>query len=106
LVLGLSLKGWIAILAIPALIVMIWCSRRADRFYNLLVAIILAIEFLSDNVGGCEKQYPSAVAKARATVDRYLSKDRTRLLDIYLPHRTELPDGYLAELASARAHLA
>jgi hypothetical protein len=98
---GILLNWWIAIAAILGVIVMIYFKKRMQDLYTLLAAIILATELLADNVAGCMEEYPAAVLKARGILDEYVPNDRTRLLDLYLPGRADLPHGAFAALVSA-----
>jgi len=97
-VLGAVVNWWFAVAVIPAAMVIVYFKRRADEFSTLQGAIILAIEFLGDNVTGSAERYPAAALKAKSVLDKFLPDDRTRLLDIYLPRRAELPRDLLAAL--------
>lgn len=100
-VLGALVNGWIALAVIPAVVGVIHCKRAEKEFYTTLAAIILAMESLADNVGGCAERYPAAALEARRTLDKYLPNDRTRLLNLYLPGRSELTHDLFAALTPA-----
>jgi hypothetical protein len=90
LVLAVVLNWWIALALIPAVFAINYFKRREAEFYTLIAAIILAFEMLADDFAGWGTRFPDAMRQARRIFDENLSNDRTRLLDIYLPHRADL----------------
>src|SRR5262249_29651822 len=67
-----------------------WRSKKRNEYYVLVAAIILALEMLATDFAGWGTAFPEARRKAGDLLREYLPNDRTRLLDIYLPHRAEL----------------
>jgi len=95
---GMWLRAWIAIITVPAVAALMYFRRSESKFYNLLLAIIFALEILAKDVAGCADLFPDAAQKARNILDEFLPNHRTRLLDIYLPRRNGMARGSFALL--------
>jgi len=100
ILLGFVLNSWIFIVAILSLVAVVYLAPQVKKFETATAAVILSMELLADNVGGCAKVFPDAALKARSLLDENLPNDRTGLLDLYLPNRDEIPRDVFAALAS------
>jgi hypothetical protein len=88
-------NGWIALGVVPAIAAAIYFRRSERDFYITMIAIMLAMEFLANNVTRTAELHPDATRKALEMMAAFPPNDRTHLLDIYLPRRAELsPDLY------------
>jgi hypothetical protein len=75
-----------------------WRSAKRHEAQTYLVSIVLAIETLGSNFAGWGDRYPDAKRKADEILNTYFIANRARLLDVYMPLRTQLDQNKLREV--------
>ena len=75
-----------------------WRSSKRHEAATYLASIVLAIESLGSNFAGWGDRYPEAKRKADEILNAYFIANRTRLLDVYMPLRTQLDPNKLKEV--------
>lgn len=68
-----------------------WRPSRRHEYQTYLVSIVLAIECLGCDFAGWGDRYPLAKQKAVEILDQFFLNSRTRLLDVYMPLRDQIP---------------
>jgi len=67
-----------------------WRPNKRHEYQTYLASIVLSIECLADDFAGWGTRYPDAKQKADKIVETYFTNKRTRLLDVYMPLRSQL----------------
>jgi hypothetical protein len=75
-----------------------WRPSKRHEYQTYLASIVLSIECLSSDFADWGTRYPDAKRKADKIVDTYFANKRTRLLDVYMPLRSQLNQQQLREV--------
>ena len=73
-------------------------EKERNGFFRMIAAIILSFEMLADDFAGWGEACPGSRVEAEDLLQKNLPNARTRLLDTYLPRRSELDQGMLKAL--------
>jgi hypothetical protein len=75
-----------------------WRGSKRHEAETYLASIVLSIECLGCNFAGWGDRYPDAKEKADQILDTYFGANRTRLLDVYMPLRSQLDQTKIREV--------
>jgi hypothetical protein len=100
LVLSLAVSLWVLLALIPLFIIVCRLNDKMNLYYSLITALMLALEFAGNDVGGCVSELPEVRSTASNRLTKYISNSKTRFLDFFVPNRAEVPHSDLVQFAA------
>ncbi len=73
-------------------------SSERNEYSTYLASIVLSIECLGCDFAGWGTRYPEAKKKADGILDNYLANKRMRLLDVYMPLRSQMDQNRIRQI--------
>jgi hypothetical protein len=101
LVLSLAVSWWVILALVPLFILVCRITDKMNSYYSLISALMLAVEFAGNDVGGCVSELAEVRSTASDRLSRYISESKTRFLDFYVPNRAAVSQSDLVQFAAA-----